>query len=1161
MGDFFKSTGLAVLFTFFYHHIPGQNPLLDIRAYLETNAPALQSEAGDLEDLVISDSHENAATGLNYVYVQQQYKGIPIENALLNFIFKEGKLVVANTDRLITNIQSKINSTRPGISPASAAATAMARSVGDSYLRALPRLVREESGHKYVFTKTANIQEDIPVALIYKINAVGNLGLYWKAGVHEGSGDYWNNYVDAGTGKIELRTNLTLSCFSHDDHAAGLQHIPTLPYQPFSPLATQYRVWPLPISAPNAGSSALIADPVDLTSSPLGWHDDGVQKFQITRGNNVHAYADPDSNGITANDEPNGGPGLLFDFPFNPVGTIASNKNAAVVNLFYMNNVMHDFAWHYGFTEEAGNFQAKNITGKGKGNDWVIALAQFGASGSRHRNNADFLPPADGSNGRMRMFVWDLSGSKLFKVIAPAGLAREFETGPAEFGPDISRVPLSGKLVLVSDGTNTPTLGCKSLVNAAAVKGNIALINRGDCFFQEKVCFAQAAGAIGVIVGNYENTPISMAAASPAPCNVTIPSLSVSSLDAIFLKNNIQNITVSFQAPAVDNVDKDGSFDNGIIAHEYGHGISTRLTGGPTNSGCLSNDEQMGEGWSDFITLVTTAKTGDNRNTQYGIGTYPLQQDLSGRGIRKYPYSLDFGINNLTYEDILTTETPHSLGEVWTMMLWELYWAMSETYGWDANLYKGTGGNNKAIRLVFEAMKLQPCSPGFVDGRDAILQADKLLFNGENECLIWKAFATRGLGFSAKQGSSSDRSDGVEAFDLPPTCIPTVKISKKMTPLIKAGDDIVVNITVRNDSKVTAKNVVITDIIPAGTTLKPSSSNVPIAQDGSTLSYTRAELLPGESIGLIFSLQSNKSNASRTVFIDSMETTEFDYDVLSLKGSGIWELTDILARSGKKSWFVPNRSTENDQLLNRIRPLEIKNMAKPVLRFYHRYNVQNAFDGGLVRISTDRGFNFSDAGRNIFRNGYTGPLSYFAIPIPELRAFYGDSKTFIPTFIDLAEFINQEVSLQFRFGSNDNRNATGWFIDDLEVFDMVNYNSEACVKADGLESLCAEAPEKGTIVESQLSIPTRQEELTLIRVQVFPNPANGIAYCTVDLPKGGQLDGQILGLDGRVVSTFKENLTGTSTRISLSIKDLSPGLYVVQVKSGIYTGREKLVVQ
>jgi hypothetical protein len=65
-------------------------------------------------------------------------------------------------------------------------------------------------------------------------------------------------------------------------------------------------------------------------------------------------------------------------------------------------------------------------------------------------------------------------------------------------------------------------------------------------------------------------------------------------------------------------------------------------------------------------------------------------------------------------------------------------------------------------------MKLQGCSPGFIDGRDAILQADILANDGVNQCLIWEVFAKRGLGWSAEQGSSASRSDQVEAFDLPP---------------------------------------------------------------------------------------------------------------------------------------------------------------------------------------------------------------------------------------------------------------------------------------------------------------------------------------------------------------------------------------------------------
>lgn len=46
---------------------------------------------------------------------------------------------------------------------------------------------------------------------------------------------------------------------------------------------------------------------------------------------------------------------------------------------------------------------------------------------------------------------------------------------------------------------------------------------------------------------------------------------------------------------------RDGDFDNGVIAHEYAHGISNRLVG--TSVSCLDNTEQMGEGWSDFLPM------------------------------------------------------------------------------------------------------------------------------------------------------------------------------------------------------------------------------------------------------------------------------------------------------------------------------------------------------------------------------------------------------------------------------------------------------------------------------------------------------------------------------------------------------------------------------
>ena len=70
------------------------------------------------------------------------------------------------------------------------------------------------------------------------------------------------------------------------------------------------------------------------------------------------------------------------------------------------------------------------------------------------------------------------------------------------------------------------------------------------------------------------------------------------------------------------------------------------------------------------------------------------------------------------------------MGFVWATMLWELTWELIGQEGFDPDLYHGTGGNNTAMCIVKDGMKPQACNPGFVDGRDAILQADELDYGG-----------------------------------------------------------------------------------------------------------------------------------------------------------------------------------------------------------------------------------------------------------------------------------------------------------------------------------------------------------------------------------------------------------------------------------------------
>ena len=213
-------------------------------------------------------------------------------------------------------------------------------------------------------------------------------------------------------------------------------------------------------------------------------------------------------------------------------------------------------------------------------------------------------------------------------------------------------------------------------------------------------------------------------------------------------------------------------FDNGVIAHEYGHGVSNRLTGGPNNVSCLGNTEQMGEGWSDYLGAILTIEPGDAGTDVRGIGTYVIGQPTTGVGIRPFPYSTDMTVNPHTYADISSVSIPHGVGSVWCAMLWEMTWALIDRDGFDPDWYNGTGGNNLALQLVMDGMKLQACQPGFIDGRDAILQADQNLTGGANQCLIWAAFAKRGLGVFADQGSSNSVSDGTQDFNTPCFCSP-----------------------------------------------------------------------------------------------------------------------------------------------------------------------------------------------------------------------------------------------------------------------------------------------------------------------------------------------------------------------------------------------------
>ncbi|KAI8932460.1 hypothetical protein NX059_010645 [Plenodomus lindquistii] len=201
---------------------------------------------------------------------------------------------------------------------------------------------------------------------------------------------------------------------------------------------------------------------------------------------------------------------------------------------------------------------------------------------------------------------------------------------------------------------------------------------------------------------------------------------------------------------------RDCSFEAGVVIHEYTHGVSNRLTGGPANAGCLSSLESggMGEGWSDFFATAIRLKPGDTRETDYSMGAWV---DGDERGIRNYLYSTSLETNPQVYSSVDLYIRVHPIGNIWASMLYEVLWNLIDKHGkndgikpeFDADGVP-TDGKYLTMKLVLDGMALQPCQPTFVSARDAIVDADKALTGGANACEIWTGFAKRGLGEGAK---------------------------------------------------------------------------------------------------------------------------------------------------------------------------------------------------------------------------------------------------------------------------------------------------------------------------------------------------------------------------------------------------------------------------
>ncbi len=618
---------------------------------------------------------------------------------------------------------------------------------------------------------------------------------------------------------------------------------------------------------------------------------------------------------------------------------------------------------------------------------------------------------------------------------------------------------------------------------------------------------------------------------------------------------------------------RDGATDNGVVTHEFAHGISNRLTGGPSAAGCLSNGEQMGEGISDYFGLMYTQNWAtSNLNSGFSspraVGAYAAGQTVNGGGIRSKKYTTNFAVNNLVYKTSIPSES-HDRGEIWAAVLWDMTWnIINQTGQINPNLFdlSTPGGNSIALKLVMEGMKLQPCNPGFISARNAILQADQLLYGGAYSCSIKEAFRRRGMGGNASEGSTDNVNDQVPDF----LSQVTVKLTQSGITEVPEGQNIVYTNTVSSLCQ-EVSNYKLLDTLPA---------NVTYVSGGTYNAATRVvsfdiNQAAGETQTYSFTVKANTGSYFETVTLFNEpvagSTIPSTWVTSGTPAANVWTVSSVASHSTPNSFFTKDYTSSSEQKLQMVDPVALPAGGTPTLTFWHKYNTEPGWDGGVVEISLNNVI-WIDLGQYMKENGYNDVLGEDPTnALSNRQAFSGNSNIFIKTKIYLSAYEGKNIRLRYRFGSESNTapsgNTAGWFVDDINIINSplvmmsssllntagVRISNSDTVTVITQQNSCndisiAQQPINkngcvgGTIsfkVLSQGSSPTYQWQMSTNGGTSFTN----ISGATLD---SLQLTGLTAGMNGNKYRVIVTNACSNSTSSAVTLSVSTPASITTQ---------------
>jgi hypothetical protein len=479
---------------------------------------------------------------------------------------------------------------------------------------------------------------------------------------------------------------------------------------------------PYSVTVTPLASSATLADGRVLSS---------VIQSNYTEGNNVivaddHTSDDEATHGVKGYSSTRHFDAGYFDFindyeysavdaggtPFFPASTNA-DVYPGTTSLFMYTNLMHDYLYSIGFTEATWNFQQDNFGKGGAGGDALSAQVQDGSG----TDNANMGTPNDGSYPRMQMYLFTQAGFRR------SDGSFDFDVVGHEFYHGVSnRSAGKGQ----TDCLGTPLVG-ESGGMGEGWSDFIASSMTDDDSEGEYVTGEYDIGIRRLPYTNYR--------------------WSYGSLNGASLNRRDNRPPTSAQPPdvVVGGIPfevHDGGELWGATLWDMRELMIVKQKVGVAFPGVFFDHTRRGGGGASFYI--------GERLFQSVDALHPIEYRASFNDSSGTTPTIN-AANHIQRPGMVATEIA-SLGN----RNGPLATALSN-------------GARLADTITLRGLQLAPCNPSFVDMRNSMLSADTELSGGENRAVIWRAFASHGVGTNATSSNSGSGGAGavVEDFSVP----------------------------------------------------------------------------------------------------------------------------------------------------------------------------------------------------------------------------------------------------------------------------------------------------------------------------------------------------------------------------------------------------------